>query len=96
MLMKALVVDDDLSNRLGLKGLMEENGYTTYSASNGVEALDIFKSINPNIVLMDIMMPIMDGYEATRLIKLHSGENFVPVIVLTVLNDPEDMALAID
>lgn len=94
--MKALVVDDVLSNRLTLKGLLEDNGFITYVAENGLKGVELFKSINPDIVLMDIMMPVMDGYEATRLIKDYAGEHFVPVIVLTVLNEPEDMAQAID
>ncbi|MBF0203787.1 MAG: fused response regulator/phosphatase [Desulfamplus sp.] len=96
MPMKALVVDDDSSNRLLLEALLEQNNYETYMAQNGIEGIEIFKKVNPDIVLMDIMMPLMDGYDATRLIKAYSGENFVPVIILTTLNDPEDMAKAID
>ncbi|MBF0228336.1 MAG: fused response regulator/phosphatase [Desulfamplus sp.] len=94
--MKALIVDDDMSNRLLFKILLEQDGCVVYTAQNGIEGVEMFKSINPDIILMDVMMPLMDGYEATRAIKAHAGEHFVPVIVLTALNDPEDIAKAIE
>ncbi|MBF0259805.1 MAG: SpoIIE family protein phosphatase [Desulfamplus sp.] len=94
--MKALVVDDNKSNLHILEILLKQNGYTVYMAKNGLEGVELFKCVKPDIILIDIMMPVMNGYEATRLIKEHSGDNFVPVIVLSSLSAPEDIAMAIE
>ncbi|MBF0573986.1 MAG: fused response regulator/phosphatase, partial [Desulfamplus sp.] len=94
--MKALVVDDDMSNRMLFKVLLEQDGCFVYTAENGVEGVEMFKTINPDIILMDVMMPLMDGYEAARTIKAHAGDHFVPIIVLTALNDPKDISKAIE
>lgn len=93
--MKALVVDDNVQNRMLLKIILEYDGFEVHEAENGLDSVDLFKEVNPDIVLMDVMMPVMDGYEATRLIKDYSGERFVPVIILTALNEPEDVSRAI-
>ncbi|MBF0111384.1 MAG: fused response regulator/phosphatase [Desulfamplus sp.] len=94
--MKALVVDDNFQNRMLLKVILELDNFTIYEAENGLDAVNMFKEVNPDIVLMDVMMPVMDGYDATRRIKEHSGDKFVPVIVLTALNEPEDISKAIE
>ena len=66
---KALIVDDEKTNRLILKSLLTKQGYQTIEAVNGQEAVDLFKTESPSIIFMDVMMPILDGYEATRQIK---------------------------
>ena len=80
---KALIVDDEKTNRLILKSLLGKQGYQTIEAVNGQEAIDLFNRENPSIIFMDVMMPILDGYEATRQIKAASSNRFVPVIFLT-------------
>ncbi len=85
--MRALVVDDDRTNRLVLRALLSKEGFSVSEAENGRQAVDEFHRDTPDLVLMDVMMPVMDGYEATRLIKEMSGDRFVPVIFLTALND---------
>ena len=93
---KALIVDDEKTNRLILKSLLTKQGYQTIEAVNGQEAIDLFKSEAPSIIFMDVMMPILDGYEATRQIKAASGNRFVPVIFLTAMSDEEALAQCIE
>ena len=94
--LKILVADDDISNRLVLQTILQKQGYQILQASNGQEAVDIFKLEKPALVLMDIKMPVMDGYEATRQIKVSSGERFTPVIFLTATTDNEGLVKCID
>ena len=93
---KALIVDDEKTNRLILKSLLVKQGYQTIEAVNGQEAIDLFHRENPSIIFMDVMMPILDGYEATRQIKAASGNQFVPVIFLTAMSDEEALAQCIE
>ena len=92
---KALVVDDEYTNRAVLKAMLEHANFQVIEAENGAAAVDLFSLEHPDIVFMDIMMPVMDGYEATAKIKALCGSTFVPVIFLTALNDHEVMAAAI-
>lgn len=88
---KALVVDDEPTNcRLLTKMLMRE-GFSTIEAHNGEEAIAKFDSEHPDIIFMDVMMPGMDGFEATRVIKARTGSEFVPVIFLTALRDEKSL-----
>jgi CheY-like chemotaxis protein len=93
---KALIVDDEKTNRLILKSLLGKQGYQTIEAVNGQEAIDLFNQENPSIIFMDVMMPIIDGYEATRQIKAASANRFVPVIFLTAMSDEQALAQCIE
>lgn len=94
--LKVLVVDDVQTNRLILKAMLKKEGFVVAMAENGQEAVDLFSRVQPDIVLMDIVMPVMDGYEAARQIKQLSGERFVPIIFLTAKNDDESLAKCIE
>ena len=80
-----LVDDDDLSRRMmGL--LLSEKGYNYGAASNGVEAVEAVQSQLYDIVLMDLQMPVMDGFDATRKIReWEAGEKHVPIVALTAM-----------
>ena len=93
---KALIVDDEKTNRLILKSLLSKQGYQTIEAVNGQEAIDLFNQEHPSIIFMDVMMPLIDGYEATRQIKAASTNRFVPVIFLTAMSDEEALAQCIE
>ena len=93
---KALVVDDEKTNRLILKSLLSKQGYQTIEAVNGEQAVELFKQENPTIIFMDIVMPVMDGYEATRQIKAASAGRFVPIIFLTAISDEQALAQCIE
>ncbi len=94
--MKILIVDDELTNRMILSAILKKEGYSIVSAVNGQEAVDVFQQEEPDLVLMDIMMPIMDGYEATKKIKTLSEEKFTPIIFLTAMTDEEALRRCVD
>ena len=89
---KVTIADDEATGRRLLERLLSLEGYEVVSAKNGREAVDLFDSESPDLVLMDVMMPEMDGYEATRRIKAWQTEVFVPVIFLTGVTDEEELA----
>lgn len=94
--LRFLVVDDDRINRLVLETMLAHDGYGVIHAEDGVQAVEIFKQEHPDVVLMDVMMPNLDGYEATRRIKAMAGERIVPVIFLTALSDEQSLAQCIE
>ena len=79
-MMKVLVVDDMSANRKLLVWMLEDDGFEVIEAENGKQAVDLFLQTQPNLVLMDVMMPVMDGFTATRVIR-ERGD--VPIIALT-------------
>ncbi|MFK0734017.1 MAG: response regulator [Gloeotrichia echinulata GP01] len=82
-----LVVDDDYMTRIQLCDLLEQAGYQVAEASNGSEALDIYSEIKPNLVLLDAMMPIMDGFTCCVQLQTVSGSENTPVLMITGLYD---------
>ncbi len=92
----ALIADDELSNRIVLNALLKKMGYTVIQAVNGAEAVECFKEHLPDIVFMDIMMPVMDGFDATIQIKALCGDTFIPVIFLTAMTDEKALARCVE
>ncbi|GAB1473569.1 response regulator [Bacteroidota bacterium] len=86
-----LIVDDVDANVLLLKLLISKAGYKTLTAYNGKDALDIIIKQNPDLVLLDIMMPIMDGHEVARQLKEMPDKAEIPIIFLSALNSTEDI-----
>lgn len=82
-----LIVDDEARMRRFIRMNMELEGFQVLEAENGVKALDQIRKFNPDLILMDVMMPEMDGFETLRLLRELST---VPVILLTVKSDEED------
>jgi CheY-like chemotaxis protein/anti-sigma regulatory factor (Ser/Thr protein kinase) len=91
-----LVADDDRTNRLVLNALLSSEGFRPLLAVNGAQAVTLYERERPDVVLMDVMMPVMDGYEATRRIKALTGDGFVAVVFLTALNDEQSLARCIE
>ena len=81
-----LVVDDEPFIREMLTDVLQNEGYTTLTASNGLEALEEFSKRHPNLVITDLVMAAMDGFELCRRIK---EESDVPIIMITAF--PEEM-----
>ncbi len=86
-----LIVEDSPTQALLLKHLLEKNSYSVIIAKNGKEALDSIQNKKPNLIISDIMMPEMDGYTMCRTIKSNDTYKDIPVILLTMLSDPEDV-----
>ncbi|MGB8487302.1 MAG: response regulator [Xanthobacteraceae bacterium] len=91
-----LVVEDQMDNRQILRDLLGNAGYTLVEAENGEEALAAVAKQRPDLILMDIQLPVMDGYEATRRIKSDPATKSIPIIVITsyALSGDEGKALA--
>lgn len=94
--LRFLIVDDERINLLVLRAILEHDGHQVIQAANGTEAVAAFAREQPDMVLMDVMMPVMDGYEATRRIKTLAGGRLVPVIFLTALTDEVALARCIE
>ncbi len=83
-----LVVDDDKNTRLYFRALLENAGYTVSAAQNGEEALDTMAHTHVDLVVLDVMMPRMDGYEFTR--TLREGQNNLPILMVSAKQLPRD------
>lgn len=87
---KILIVDDDLET-LRLVGLMlQKQGFSVIAASSGAQAIDLVKSEPPDLILLDIMMPEMDGFEVTRRLRAESVTSQTPILVFTAKSQIED------
>lgn len=91
-----LIADDSDSDRLILKALLRRLGHDVLDASNGAEAVELFRHASPQLVFLDAMMPHMDGMEAARQIKALAGERLVPLIFLTSLSDADALARCLE
>ncbi|WP_460092325.1 ATP-binding SpoIIE family protein phosphatase [Pseudomonas sp. S2_E02] len=91
-----LIAEDSAADRLLLSTIVRRQGHNVLTAANGAEAVDLFRRQQPDLVLMDAMMPVMDGFEAARQIKALAGETLVPIIFLTSLTESEALARCLE
>ena len=92
--MKILLVEDNEMNRDMLSRRLERKGYEVVIAVNGQEGVELVSSTRPDLILMDLSLPIIDGWEATRRIKSDPATASIPVIALTAHAMAEDRAKA--
>jgi CheY-like chemotaxis protein/anti-sigma regulatory factor (Ser/Thr protein kinase) len=87
---RILIVDDDPLNRFLLTHMLEQEGYTdTYEAEDGLMALEMQERLDPDLVLLDVIMPDMDGYEVATRLKKRAGGIYLPIIFITALDDKD-------
>ena len=91
-----LIAEDNAADRLLLSTIVSKQGHRALVAGNGAEAVALFQQERPQLVLMDALMPVMDGFEATRQIKQLAGDELVPVIFLTSLSETEALVRALE
>jgi len=87
---KVLVVDDDAINRKLIVKILEKKGFEAVEAGNGVEALTALNTNDIDIILLDIVMPVMDGIEFLKQMKTNSKYIDIPVIILTTDDTKKD------
>jgi len=95
MMAKILLVEDNEMNRDMLSRRLTRNGFEVVIAVNGQEGVDLAVSEKPDLILMDMSLPILDGWEATRQVKAHPETAKIPVIALTAHAMAQDKADAL-
>jgi EAL domain-containing protein (putative c-di-GMP-specific phosphodiesterase class I)/DNA-binding response OmpR family regulator len=91
-----LIADDEPTNRLVAKIALQKEGYTLLEATNGIEAVELAKEYVPDVILMDAMMPKMDGFEAIKEIKKIENLQSIPILMITALDSKEDKIRAFE
>src|SRR5713101_9764161 len=93
---KILVVDDEVDNVRLLEALLLRRGYEVIKARNGAEALQQVEREQPDLILLDVMMPIMDGFEVCKILKDNPETRLIPVVIMTALGQVEDRVKGIE
>jgi two-component system alkaline phosphatase synthesis response regulator PhoP len=91
---KILVIEDDPGILLSLKDELESEGYTVYSAEDGEKGLEIAKQQRPDLIILDIMLPVLDGYEVCKRLRMEGDTT--PIIMLTVKDKEIDRVLGLE
>ncbi len=89
---KILIVDDSPAQLYSLRKIVEEGGHQTVTAESGERALEIASDVNPELILMDIVMPGMSGYQTTRTLQRNESTRHIPVIFVTKKSGAADRA----
>lgn len=87
---KILIVDDSPTERLKIKQGLKSLSFEVYEASNGLDGIQKAQEIKPDLILMDVVMPGMNGFQATKQLSLKDGLKDIPVIMCTSKNQPTD------
>ena len=94
--LRVLIAEDGAADRLLLAQIVRRQGHTVFTAQDGAEAVALFREQRPQLVLLDALMPVMDGFEAARRIKALAGEVLVPIIFLTSLNEEDALVRCLE
>ncbi|MEK7812130.1 MAG: response regulator [Candidatus Desantisbacteria bacterium] len=94
MAKKVLIADDEFHIRRIVADKISKAGHIVFTAENGQEAVDIAKKEKPDIILMDLMMPVLSGIEAIKILKQDSDMANIPILVLTAMEFGEDNDIA--
>lgn len=90
----ALVVDDDISIRIAMQAALEKYGFEAREAANGKEALQMVLDDYPDLILLDVVMPVMDGFETCRAVRSLPGNEYIQVLMVTGLDDTDSIERA--
>ncbi len=85
---KILIVEDNLNLQKLYSAILKANGYTTMTANNGAEALEVLKREHADLMILDVMMPVMDGYELTDMLR--QGGSELPILMITAKSEQAD------
>ena len=87
---KILLVEDEPEFRLALRTRLEANGYDIIEAEDGATGLNTARHQNPNLIILDVMLPKMDGFKVARLLKFDVKYKHIPLVMLTVMSQASD------
>lgn len=87
---KILIVDDEQDIVESLKFVLEASGYTCYTAFNGEDGLKSAKELMPDLIILDVMMPKINGYKISRLLKYDNKYKNIPILMITARSQEED------
>ncbi len=90
---KILIVDDDKDFLKALKIVLEDKGYSIVTATDGAQALELARTESPNLILLDIMLPGMNGFKVCRFLKFDENYKDIPIIIISAKSDQEDKRL---
>lgn len=89
---RILIVDDSPSQLLGIQRIVEKLGHETFTATDGAAGVEAAKSVLPDLVLMDVVLPGMNGFQATRALGRDSGTSAIPVLIVSTKGMETDQA----
>jgi len=90
---RILAVDDDRINLRIIGGILRSEGYEIAEATSGEQALEVYATFKPNLVLLDVMMPGIDGFATCRTLKKSYGDKCAPVIFVTAKSEADDVVI---
>ena len=93
---RILVIDDSTTNNLLCESILSPLGYEVFLSENAVQAFNILKKTIPDLILLDLMLPKMDGYDILKKLKKEERTKYAPVIVISAKDQPEDIKRAED
>ena len=89
---RVLIVDDETHNRSLLEIMLSSEGYELFTAASGEEALAVVEEHHPDLILLDIMMPELNGFQVTTLLKANPATQHIPIIILSAIDDRDARA----
>ncbi len=93
---KILVVDDELDMLMVIKLRLEASGYEVITATDGLDGLNAARRVKPDLIVLDIMLPKMNGYKVARFLKFDEEYKSIPIVMLTALSGEEDRSTGIE
>ena len=87
---KILLVEDEPEFRLGVRTRLEANGYEVIEAEDGAKGLELARNEEPDLIILDLMLPKMDGYKVARLLKFDEKRRQIPIVMLTARSQQQD------
>ena len=93
---KVLVVDDESEMTDSLTDCLKAQGYQTFTAKDGISAVNAARSEKPDIILLDLMLPLLDGFRILKLLKTDERYRGIPIVVITARANAEDWTLAME
>lgn len=91
-----LIADDNETDRMILRTIVRKEGHQVLMAADGKEAISVFKENRPDLILLDVIMPELDGFEVARQVRVILKDDYVPIVFLTSLQDAESLARCLE